>query len=304
MTLSSKIKHFALTSRPYSYASEILLGIVFYDLVNQGKLEPLTIALVSTLSVMMWTFFNWQSDWIQKDKGRFVPNPLLCYSPLIISILIAINLNGYYGILGIAAYVATILLYSRKKDSPALGIVSSLLRGLTVIGHFTMIYLISTDHTLNFKVFLISLVFVLYKVLSNLLGDLRDIENDKNELPARYGFRITLIVLRLIYLAILVILFILQNGSIELIASFALFILFCIFFESLSYKVKSDEESSKLGYISHRLINFFLTVTLIVLFYFQTGMIWLSINFSLLYLIGQLTYNYNPGKKYKHLVAN
>lgn len=201
MDFKNKVINFFLTTRPYSYTGEIARGIVFGLALSPQK--PLsTIMICTLLSLLMWLYFNWQSDYIQNDPGRIKPSLILCYSPLFLTLLTCIVTGQFFGVVGVLVYVITILLYAIKTKASIIGTLSPLIRILTVIAHFVMIATYFNQFP-DKNLIIVVLYIAIYKGIRNLVGDIRDIRTDKMEIPARFGIAISINIIRIGYIILL-----------------------------------------------------------------------------------------------------
>ena len=89
--------HFFLTSKPYSYASEMLCAVVF-GIFLTGRADGRVPAWMA-LALFMWLSFNWISDFIQRDRGRIRPPVWLWAAPLVMALSLAASSGGVYGAL-------------------------------------------------------------------------------------------------------------------------------------------------------------------------------------------------------------
>ncbi len=169
--------NFFLTSRPYSYGGEIARAEVFaLLLVHNCSLHDMIFSAVVTL--LMWMYFNWQSDWIQKDPGRMNPSVFICFMPLVLALLLAFFQARWWGIAGISIYLFTILLYPLKTKFKNFGMLGPVFRMLTVQGHFLMIMAGLRRLPDRDTMIIVALVTVFIGI-RNLVGDIRDIQTDK-----------------------------------------------------------------------------------------------------------------------------
>ncbi len=191
---SNLIKHFFLTSKPYSYAGEVSRGIL-YSLLLSPTNKILAISISASISFLMWLYFNWQSDFIQQDIGRIRPPKILFLIPLLIAMLISTYLGGIIGFSGIVIYSLSIVLYSFKAKNSFLGIIGPFLRFLNGMALLIAVaFCLRLNLTIN--TLFIALIVSLYLAIRNLIGDVRDIKNDKWEIPARFGMVTTLKIVR------------------------------------------------------------------------------------------------------------
>jgi len=289
--MNLKIRHFYLTSKPYSYISEISCGILFYFILNPfSKSNSLFLIIIQTLS--MWLYFNWQSDKIQRDSGRLPPSAVLVGTPLIISIIIGFYLGGILGILGVVFYAFTICLYALKALKSWAGPIGPIFRIFTIIGHYISIWSLSPT-LLTTKSIIIIILICIWKGVRNLIGDVRDIQNDVHELPAKYGAVLSLWIIRLgLFISILLVI------KISVWSTFYITLIAWLFLELFQYYFI---EPYKWGYITHRI--FILITVIIQLIYAQIyGLhtLW-SIFLFILALLFNSTYSKLPGKNFLNL---
>lgn len=294
--ISNRILHFFLTSRPYSYINEVSRGIIFglliYPIINQNGIVE-----IGVLSMLVWVYFNWQSDWIQKDKGRLRPTVLLCYSPLILTISYCLYSKHFFGILGVIIYVFTILLYSLKANNRFLGKYAFLLRMFSVSGHLMMIVFFLEQIPQKESVGLI-FVLTLIKGISNFVGDIRDVRTDKYEFPAKYGIPLSYKLLRFLFIISLLFSFII-NQQVVFVCTFSVLIIQWGIFEVLTKKYPKSPYI--VGYIYHRFLV--LTTSIyqtLLLLYFGVNLYFVFI-LIIVMVITQFSYIKIPGKNYEKI---
>ncbi len=294
MNKRKKIIHFLGTSRPYSYMSEISRGLIFGVLLS-SEVENKTLWGVAILSFLMWVYFNWQSDWIQGDKGRLKPSYWLCYAPFILSIMCCLYFGAFYGVLGVCFYAITILLYSLKANNKVLSKLAILLRILSVFGHLVMIMsFIGYQPKQNYLNLLA--VIVLLKGISNFVGDIRDVRTDKWEFPVQYGTVYSFYFLRILFFTTLLLGCFINE---EVLSIYSLVVVFSqwIIFEFLVKKY--SDKAYIVGYIEHRFLIFSTSVyQLLLLFHFNFSLSSILLLVILL-IITQFSYVTTPGKNYK-----
>ena len=94
--------HFFLTSKPYSYASEMSRAVVF-GIFLTGRADGRVPVWMVLALFFMWLSFNWISDFIQRDCGRIRPPVWLWAAPLVMAPSLAASSGGVYGALGVVA---------------------------------------------------------------------------------------------------------------------------------------------------------------------------------------------------------
>ncbi len=297
MNNENKFRHFFLTTRPYSYAGEIARGI-FFGLSVHPQDPVNTIAISAVLSLLMWIYFNWQSDWIQNDPGRIAPPYVLCFSPLAIAVGICLLNGQLLGILGIVVYSMAIVLYSLKTTYKSLGIFGPLLRVASVFGQFIMIITFFNKMPEN-SLIIIVFFMAFFKGIRNLVGDIRDIRTDKWELPARFGVGATMYVIRISFLLLILLGSMIKETNVSII-SIVFAIVSYILLEILAAKFK-DKNMYLIGYSGHRFLVITTSVYLIIMAYFS-GLSTLGVLILLILLLASYgLYKKIPGKNYKNL---
>ena len=182
----SRISNLFFTSKPYSYGGQVGLGILFSYIIKPTISNNEVIA-ISIISLLMWIYFNWQSDWIQKDEGKArISLPFLaviiicCYGLMIFAFQ---NFNFYW----LLAYIIPIILYSFKGKKERLAVWGPFFRFVTVMGFSVMISGI-LKVTPSPDQLIIPIFFALFKATRNLIGDVRDVKKDKHEFPVKFGY--------------------------------------------------------------------------------------------------------------------
>ena len=296
MDFRQKCDNFLLTSRPYSWVGEIARGIFLGLYIHPSA--PLGTAVFSaTISLLMWLYFNWQIDWIQKDPGRISPHILLCYCPLFVTLILCFINANLTGTVGILVYVVTILLYAVKAKYKRMGILGPLFRIGTIFGQFAMICF-AFHYIPDNSLILIVLVIAMFKGIRNLIGDIRDINTDKWEIPARYGINVSMGIIRLTIFSMVILSLFIQQLSI-LATSLLFFTISGAVLELFFWKFKNNAAS--FGYLAHRFLVISISVYLIVLTTFVGVPYPFAFLFIFLLVALQISYNLIPGKSYPSL---
>jgi len=291
------INHFFLTSKPYSYAGEISRGILFTLILLPPNFDS-SIIISACISLLMWLYFNWQSDYIQRNKGRLKPPRTLFLIPFVISALLAYYLNTFMGFLGIVIYALSIILYSYKAKYKLIGLFGPILRLLNGLAFFIALSLIF-NLSITGQAFLTAFVVSFFLAIRNLVGDVRDINTDKYEFPARYGAKPSANLIRFSLLFLIIISIISGTKNINLYA-ISFVILSWIIFEILILKL-NYERADLWGYLFHRTLIISVTIfhLLLITTYLNDFRIYLFI--IVLLLITQPFYFYLPSKSFKKL---
>jgi len=249
----------------------------------------------AVLSLLMWLYFNWQSDWIQKDPGRIIPPLFLWISPLIIAILLCFLRGGGSGIIGVFIYSLTIILYSLKAKHKRLGTFGPLFRAISIFGQLAMIAFYF-NQVPDIKLIIIVIFIAIYMGIRNLIGDIRDIRTDKWEIPAMFGSKVSLVILRVGFLTIFSMTFFLEPKNISIISTIFVIISWCAL-EILAARFK-ESDFYLFGYWMHK----FLIITISSYFVVMANFMGLSNSgTSILFLIlilFQPFYKLLPGKNY------
>jgi hypothetical protein len=286
--------HFFLTSKPYSYSSEISQALVFYLALARQKI-PADIGMVALQCLVMWLFFNWQSDRIQKDKGRFVPPLLLVLVPLGIALAIGYAAGGIYGVGGVLAHAFTIQTYSLKARHSLVGPFGPLLRSITVVGQFLRVWGFLGLQSPSTLTFYALAALAVWNGCRNLVGDVRDVRTDVNELPARWGIGFARWVIRFCNSMVLILCLVGnlpgRKGALVTVT------LSWLILEVLAYRF-GDAEAYKWGYLGHRILVV-ASVMLHLSLAQPLGLSWTWITILLLATVGfQPCYYLLPGKRF------
>lgn len=288
-----KIIHLFLTSKPYSYSDNVARAIMVCVVAGVGRDVGLLLN-TSLASLFMWLFFNWYSDSRQRQPGRIVPSPVLVWTPVGFGALIAAT-YGLVPLFYLVAYSVTIMLYPMKAIRKEVGPLGPFLRSLTVVAHG--LFLLSlTGSPLHLSHDIIAVFAVLFFVHAarNLVGDIRDIQDDRFELPAQYGFSISMWVVRGLLLAGILAGLYLEDGAFNIGLP--------VLVQWLSMEILARRfgcaQAHIAGYVGHRL--FVLTFTFMEIliahaYGADAALCWAMAGAAVLF---NLTYSYLPGKRY------
>ncbi len=288
----NSIVHFYYTSKPYSYIGQVSMGILIPLIIKQNLLsnEFLGIGFFSLLS---WLYFNWQSDFIQKDKGKIRPPLLLLLLPLFAMIMIIILHYDDYRFFWIIPFIISVCLYSYKALSKKMGKIGPFLRFITVIGFSVMILgILGTFPKLS--LIKVIIIIAIFKALRNLIGDIRDMKTDMFELPVILDYSKIISIIRYIFilLNILTVLFSVYVFAILFWVNFS-----WIFFEILNIKFGKNKFDYT-GYFTHRFLTVSITFLFIHLCYLNSFDPIYCIVLVLSTIFLQYTYSKVPGKNY------
>jgi len=291
------VRHFFLTSKPYSYAGEVSRGIL-YSLILLPDNKILAIYISASISFLMWLYFNWQSDYIQQDTGRFRPPKLLFLIPLFITLYISFYFGGLEGLFGIILYALSIILYSYKAKNSILGVLGPFLRLLNGISLFIAVAF-SLRLNITIDALFVALIVSLYLAIRNLIGDVRDIKKDKWEFPARFGGQRTTFLIRLLFLVLFSLCLFAGVSIVPYFAS-AIVLISWILLELLVYKFGYDR-SDLWGYVCHRILVMLVAVFHLALIYPLYRDYTLYLVIVILILITQPLYYFLPSKAFPKL---
>lgn len=282
-----------MCTRPYSHTGEVSRALLFFTLQSPAPWSELQLILVAVQSLAMWCYFNWRSDKIQRDPGREFASTLLLSVPLAVAAGIGLIMGGAGGVAGVIAYVVAIHAYALKANSPRIGSLGPLLRGLTTLAHFVMVSTLAGRVTPEAA--LLAAPLVLWKVTRNLVGDVRDVRTDRYEFPAVFGPAASLIVLRALFAAITVLfVWVPTPGHFECAALVALTWLAT---ESLARRY-TGASAYMWGYFGHRaFVVMTSALQLVLLAHVGIGAHWIA-PLAVLTVASQWTYDRNPGKHY------
>lgn len=241
--------HFFLTSRPYSYASEISRALVFCLAVSPTLNGTLLFA-VAMQSLSVWLYFNWQSEWIQRDPRRIRPVPLLFLVPLAIGAIIGGLYGSASGALGVVAYAATICIYSAKARSRFFGPWGPVMRMTNGMAQFLMVSVLVGERPSD-EAWRTAILLSVWLGTRNLIGDIRDIDRDQFELPARFGPEFSLWCCRAGFLFTFVLLTAQTRSFFSAEALTVLISAGAVESVRLAY---GHSEASKWGYVAHRFV--------------------------------------------------
>jgi hypothetical protein len=288
------VNHFFLTSKPYSYASELSIGLLFCLFLKPHNVRH-SLITAAALTLLMWLYFNWQSDYIQKDPGRIKPPFWLWFVPLFISSGIGFISGGLWGIFGVCLYAAAIILYSFKAKIPALGMLGPFFRVLTVAGNFFMISFALACKPDRMSIIFLILLAVL-KGTRNLVGDVRDMKTDKWEIPAKFGDKAAFIIVNFAFIFELVLILLVLKGNMTFPATIIFILTWFILI--LLYFCFHRNSPHQWGYWGHRFLIIMVTIFQTLLAYqFGLPVTWVFLIVGLLVAL-QFCYTILPGKNF------
>ena len=285
--------HFFRTSRPYSYVCNIARAVLVCGLL--APQDGGAIAVSGLVSLLMWLSFNWYSDTSQGDTGRMPVPWWLIAAPLALTVV----LTAFYQVdalpwLGL--FVVAQAVYPLKALCPWVGLLGPVLRGLVVIGHFAYLSVLLGADRLNEQAWLTFAVFSVLIMARNLVGDLRDIRQDRYEFPARFGAAATFAVLRLMFVVVLAI----GLGDPRGLAPVMAFVGILWAVMELLGRRLGTLGSHLAGYVLHRLfvILFTLAELVVAMAHGVDGTLCLALAAATLLL--SPFYGVTPGKSYPH----
>ncbi len=295
---TSLCKHFFLTSKPYSYGAEVARCWCFAILLTGGSclLAIPGIWALTTQTLLMWLYFNWQSDRLQKDSGRIIP-PLILTAPAYLGATAAgAVVFGWRGLVAPIPYAFSVALYACKARYPWAGPRGPFFRFLSILAHFLMVTL-TLGIIPSSADWLPATAFACWMAFRNLVGDVRDLNSDIHEFPVRYGRRVTLWACRLWVAAALICVTFSPLTPFAKGSTVAAMGLFFIAWEILASRLS---DFSNAGYVAHRCL---VSVTILVYFSSVLGYIplWLV---AFLFVAGSTlnaTYSYLPGKRFPEI---
>ena len=140
-----------------------------------------------SLSALLWVGLNWLSDSIQRDVGRVPPSGALLAGVMAASLALAAFQSAGACVWGVIHYLL-VLAYAQKKHSAKVGAVSYLLLGGTVFAACASVGAAANGAWFpKGDVFWFIAAQSLAHSARNLVADIRDMNKDRYELPARYG---------------------------------------------------------------------------------------------------------------------
>ena len=180
------LKHLFYLTRPYSWVCSTAVAVAAWLLAG-GAAQLLGLWIPLLLSALLWVGLNWLSDSIQRDAGRTPPSRTL------VTIVVVASL-GFAAFFSASAFVwagihyALVLAYAQKKVSPKVGAISYLFRGGTV---FAACAAASAAANGAWSPTGDAFWFIASQSLAhaarNLIGDIRDMKDDRYELLATHG---------------------------------------------------------------------------------------------------------------------
>lgn len=291
------ILHFLLISRPYSYSDNFIRGALSCALVGQGT-NPRSLIIATLVSIFMWLFLNWYSESRQRDPGRRVPPTWLVWAPFALTLAIC-SYATPTSIPYLAIYAATIFLYPLKAMRKSFGPLGPVMRGLTIIAHcLLVISCVGEISQLSPSNSLFIATLGLYHGSRNLVGDIRDIDRDRYETPARFGLAITMWVLRGAFAMVLGLSLLYPWGfasqGLPLIVQWGAL-------EVMAWRF-GKAEARWIGYLGHVLFVVTFTVSEILMGYFLGVDPYLCLLAGLILIILLPTYRRIPGKNYSEWI--
>lgn len=290
---SRLVRHFFLTSKPYSYASEITRGWAFYLVLGGGD-GSWGLALVGLECWLMWLFFNWLSDRLQSDPGRLTPPAWIIATPLTAAVACGWTLGGVLAVLGVMAYASTVPLYALKAKRVIFGPLGPALRAVTVLGQAVMVWALVGGRPTPPALLLIG-ALALWKGLRNLVGDVRDVRTDRYEIPVSLGITVTRWILRAGIVAVLLLLW---TGGLPFVAVSAILVAFSWLAMELAAHRWPEPRAHLWGYVTHRLW-IITSVGLHLWAAVVAGLPWMALSFAVVVTaLLQPSYRHLPGKQF------
>lgn len=194
------------TTRPYTLLWCGLVSLSGACIIN-GSFPDFSISLLATLiPIMGWIaglfisdFFDRKLDQIQKNHRPIPSGRIKSFEILLIGFifaLIGLFLSYMLGLNNlIISIFAAFLVLSYTKFTKSRGMIGNINRGLITGAAFFFGVFSINDSIMNIPVYiwLISLVFIIHDINSNLIGTIRDIEGDKKggylTFPVKYGVK-------------------------------------------------------------------------------------------------------------------
>ncbi len=231
----SLIWRYLLLTRPYSWLDMVFTGILAYSIVENGNLTTIKSLLIAIICLTLWATLNWVSERTQQDIGRIRPD----IKVIVIIFLIPFLLTAFLNLSGlIILFIYTIFgaIYPYKKTNKYLGTIGFLVRGIHTLSLFYLIAVLCKPFSelLNDRKFLIvGLSLFLIQSSRSLVADIRDIESDECEFPAKFGAIISFIIATILFVIPLFLLPI-KNYILFLPLIVASLVFLCIFRKNLS----------------------------------------------------------------------
>lgn len=205
-TIKDKLFAHLETWRPYTVLWCGLVSLASSCIVFKG-LPPLEIAALAFFIPMMgWTAGLYLSDYLDRKldviqkphrpipSGRIKPKEALVIGAVFATTGFFLSfLLSFNNVL--LVFVVALLVLAYAKFSKSRGIIGNVNRGLvTVAAYFFGVFAIGQPiQSVPIYIWLLSLVFLLHDINSNLVGAIRDINGDKKggymTLPVKYGVK-------------------------------------------------------------------------------------------------------------------
>lgn len=205
-TIKDKLFAHLETWRPYTVLWCGLVSLVG-SCIAFGDFPPLKTAVLAFFIPMMgWTAALYLQDYLDRDldviqkrhrpipSGRIKPNEALiagaifALTGLLLSFLLSPNNI-------ILVFVVGILVFTYAKFSKSRGLMGNVNRGfVTVAAYFFGVFAIGQPiQSIPIYIWLLSLVFLIHDINSNIVGTIRDIDGDKKggymTIPIKYGIK-------------------------------------------------------------------------------------------------------------------
>ncbi|MFB3894870.1 MAG: hypothetical protein ACE14V_01055 [bacterium] len=194
-TNSSVLFNYLLLTRPYSWIDIIFTGILAYSVSTSEVLTFGKSIWIGTICLLLWAALNWYSERIQKDEGRIQPG-LRALGVVFAGSLILITIQNPLALIIYFIHTIFIIVYPYKKTKKYLGRVGFLLRGIHTLSLFFLIAILFKSYNeliFNTRFLMFGVSLFLIQSSRSLIADIRDVNNDKYEFPARYGAIISFI---------------------------------------------------------------------------------------------------------------
>jgi 4-hydroxybenzoate polyprenyltransferase/geranylgeranylglycerol-phosphate geranylgeranyltransferase len=204
ISIKDKIFAHVETWRPYTVIWCGLLSFTGASLINNA-LPPIKIAILSLIiPIMGWIAGLYLADYLDKNidsiekshrpipSGRIKPNEALAFGGIFALIGTILTFLLTFNNL-ILIFLSALLVFSYARFSKSKGFIGNLNRGtLAMVSFYFGVFSIGYPiESIPLYIFLLSFVFLIHDMNTNIIGAIRDVKGDKKggyqTIPVKYG---------------------------------------------------------------------------------------------------------------------
>jgi len=188
---NSSLKSWFLLTRPYSWINVVMVVILTLAFTKGVTFDSYLVVSI-IVGLLFWNSGVFLHDYLNKDViGRRTGFPSLSLILPLAILVIILALTAPEAILILLVSLVTVFLYNLKSKKLRISYLLFLFRPFTEIGIIYSVALIEKISIFNPNLLTLSIIVYLIFVSRNIIGDVRDYENDKYTLPKSFGRNIT-----------------------------------------------------------------------------------------------------------------